>query len=163
MSSASRQPPNCHLIVHGTVPSICCLDTNYPGVEFVHPGAQGYEGVHSGGSQSRLHLSIQFASSVKFLLVGKKDRGLRPYIDYRALNLQTFKIPYPLPLVPTTLEELSGHAFSLSWTCEVRTTSFGSGKAISYSATNWQQELAFSKCFEFSILLLANLLQTSSE
>ncbi len=33
----------------------------------------------------------------------------------------------------------------------------------SYSATNWQQEVLFSKCFEFSILLLPNLLQTSSE
>ncbi len=34
----------------------------------------------------------------------------------------------------------------------------------SYSATNWQQEVvSFSKCFEFTILLLPNLLQTSSE
>ncbi len=36
------------------------------------------------------------------------------------------------------------------------------GKVI--APTNWQQEVvSFSKCFEFTILLLPNLLQTSSE
>ncbi|KAI2647669.1 Transposon Ty3-G Gag-Pol polyprotein [Labeo rohita] len=35
-----------------------------------------------------------------------KDGGLRPCIDYRALNEQTVKFAYPLPLVPSTLEEL---------------------------------------------------------
>ncbi len=34
--------------------------------------------------------------------------GLRPCIDYRALNSQTVKLPYPLPLVPAALEELRG-------------------------------------------------------
>ncbi len=46
------------------------------------------------------------ASSLFF--VGKKDGGLRPCIDYRMLNSQTVKLPYPLPLVPAALEELRG-------------------------------------------------------
>ncbi len=50
--------------------------------------------------------SSQAASS--FFFVGKKDGGLRPCIDYRALNSQTTKLPYPLPLVPAALEELRG-------------------------------------------------------
>ncbi len=43
-----------------------------------------------------------------FFFVSKKDGGLRPCIDYRTLNSQTVKLPYPLPLVPTALEELRG-------------------------------------------------------
>ncbi|XP_016335176.1 RNA-directed DNA polymerase homolog [Sinocyclocheilus anshuiensis] len=43
-----------------------------------------------------------------FFFVGKKDGGLRPCIDYRMLNSQTVKLPYPLPLVRATLEELRG-------------------------------------------------------
>ncbi len=40
-----------------------------------------------------------------FFFVGKKDGGLRPCIDYQALNTQTVKLPYRLPLIPATLEE----------------------------------------------------------
>ncbi len=43
-----------------------------------------------------------------FFFVAKKDGGLRPCINYRVLNSQTIKFAYPLPLVPTTLEELRG-------------------------------------------------------
>ncbi|KAL0192333.1 hypothetical protein M9458_010629, partial [Cirrhinus mrigala] len=43
-----------------------------------------------------------------FFFVGKKDGGLRPCIDYRQLNSQITQQPYPLPLVPATLEELCG-------------------------------------------------------
>ncbi|KAI2654647.1 Transposon Tf2-11 polyprotein [Labeo rohita] len=43
-----------------------------------------------------------------FFFVGKKDGGLRPYIDYRQLNSQVIQQPYPLPLVPAALEELRG-------------------------------------------------------
>ncbi len=43
-----------------------------------------------------------------FFFVGKKDGGLRPCIDYRVVNSQTVKLPYPLPLVPAALEELHG-------------------------------------------------------
>nr|XP_023655862.1 uncharacterized protein LOC111837765 [Paramormyrops kingsleyae] len=41
-----------------------------------------------------------------FFFVGKKDGGLRPCIDYRALNAITKKRREPLPLIPSTLEQL---------------------------------------------------------
>ncbi len=47
-------------------------------------------------------------AALSFFFVGKKDGGLRPCIDYRTLNDHTVKLPYPLPLVPTALEELRG-------------------------------------------------------
>ncbi|KAK3575091.1 hypothetical protein QTP86_020705 [Hemibagrus guttatus] len=43
-----------------------------------------------------------------FFFVAKKDGGLRPCIDYRALNQITIKFRYPLPLVPTALERRRG-------------------------------------------------------
>ncbi len=43
-----------------------------------------------------------------FFFVAKKDSGLRPCIDYRKLNEITVKFRYPLPLVPTALEQLRG-------------------------------------------------------
>ena len=43
-----------------------------------------------------------------FFFIKKKDGGLRPCIDYRALNLITIKNRYPLPLVPSALEQLQG-------------------------------------------------------
>ncbi|KAK3508365.1 hypothetical protein QTP70_022939 [Hemibagrus guttatus] len=43
-----------------------------------------------------------------FFFVAKKDGGLRPCIDYRALNHITVKFMYPLPLVPAALEHLRG-------------------------------------------------------
>ncbi len=41
-----------------------------------------------------------------FFFVEKKDGGLRPCIDYRGLNNVTRKFRYPLPLVPSALEQL---------------------------------------------------------
>ncbi|KAI2658160.1 Transposon Tf2-6 polyprotein [Labeo rohita] len=43
-------------------------------------------------------------ASAGFFFVKKKDGGLRPCIDYRALNEVTVKYRYPLPLVPPALE-----------------------------------------------------------
>ncbi len=45
-------------------------------------------------------------ASAGFFFVKKKDGGLRPCIDYRALNDLTVKFRYPLPLVPAALEQL---------------------------------------------------------
>lgn len=42
--------------------------------------------------------SISLATSSFFM--AKKDGGLRPCMDYRALSAQTVKYCYPLPLVP---------------------------------------------------------------
>ncbi|KAK3540322.1 hypothetical protein QTP70_029592 [Hemibagrus guttatus] len=46
-----------------------------------------------------------------FFFVGKKDGGLHPCIDYRGLNAITVCYPYPLTLVPATLEQLRGAKF----------------------------------------------------
>ncbi|KAK3542610.1 hypothetical protein QTP86_031312, partial [Hemibagrus guttatus] len=43
-----------------------------------------------------------------FFFVAKKDGGLRPCIDYRALNRITVKFRYPLPLILAALEHLRG-------------------------------------------------------
>lgn len=45
-------------------------------------------------------------ASAGFFFVRKKDGGLRPCIDYRGLNEITVKFRYPLPLVPSALEQL---------------------------------------------------------
>ncbi|KAL0195242.1 hypothetical protein M9458_008814 [Cirrhinus mrigala] len=45
-------------------------------------------------------------ASAGFFFVKKKDGGLRPCIDYRGLNEMTIKYRYPLPLVPSALEQL---------------------------------------------------------
>ncbi|KAI7795689.1 hypothetical protein IRJ41_003218 [Triplophysa rosa] len=45
-------------------------------------------------------------ASAGFFFGKKKDGGLRPCIDYRALNDITVKFRYPLPLVPPALEQL---------------------------------------------------------
>lgn len=45
-------------------------------------------------------------ASVSFFFVEKKVGGLRPCIDYHGLNNVTVRYPYPLPLVPTALEQL---------------------------------------------------------
>ena len=43
-----------------------------------------------------------------FFFVGKKDKSLRPGIDYRGLNNITVKNRYPLPLLSTAFELLQG-------------------------------------------------------
>ncbi|KAK3570155.1 hypothetical protein QTP86_012695 [Hemibagrus guttatus] len=45
-------------------------------------------------------------SDAGFFFIEKKDGSLRPCIDYRDLNALTVRQPYPLPLVPVTLEQL---------------------------------------------------------
>ncbi|KAI2666816.1 Transposon Tf2-6 polyprotein [Labeo rohita] len=54
-----------------------------------------------------IHPSTSPAAS-SFFFVAKKDGGLRPCIDYRALNKVTIPFKYPLPLVPSALEKLRG-------------------------------------------------------
>uniref|UniRef100_A0A3B3H4X2 Gypsy retrotransposon integrase-like protein 1 n=1 Tax=Oryzias latipes TaxID=8090 RepID=A0A3B3H4X2_ORYLA len=43
-----------------------------------------------------------------FFFVGKRDGGLRPCIDYRGLNNITVRNTYPLPLLQTAFDLLSG-------------------------------------------------------
>ena len=57
--------------------------------------------------QGFIQKSISPASS-SFFFVKKKDGGLGPCIDYRALNQITTKYRYPLPLIHTTVEMFTG-------------------------------------------------------
>ena len=50
-------------------------------------------------------------ASASFFFVEKKDGGLCPCIDYRGLNDVTVKYRYPLPLVPSALEQLREACF----------------------------------------------------
>ncbi|KAL0177702.1 hypothetical protein M9458_026596, partial [Cirrhinus mrigala] len=56
-------------------------------------------------SQGYIRPSTSPAAS-SFFFVSKKDGGLRPCIDYRAINRYTVKFRYPLPFVPAALEQL---------------------------------------------------------
>ncbi|KAK3540670.1 hypothetical protein QTP70_034526 [Hemibagrus guttatus] len=58
-------------------------------------------------AQGYIRPSTSRAAS-SFFFMAKKDGGLRPCIDYRALNRITLKFRYPLPLVPAALEHLRG-------------------------------------------------------
>lgn len=55
--------------------------------------------------QGYIRPSISLASA-GFFFVEKKGSGLQPCIDYPGLNEITVKYPYPLPLVPSALEQL---------------------------------------------------------
>ncbi|KAK3524080.1 hypothetical protein QTP70_018012 [Hemibagrus guttatus] len=56
-------------------------------------------------SQGYIRPSTSPAAS-SFFFVAKKDGGLRPCIDYRALNKITIKFRYPFPLIPSVLKHL---------------------------------------------------------
>ncbi|KAK3537154.1 hypothetical protein QTP70_002657 [Hemibagrus guttatus] len=58
-------------------------------------------------SQAYIRPSTSPAAS-SFFFLAKNNGGLRPCIDYRALNKITVKFRYPLPLVPSALEHLHG-------------------------------------------------------
>jgi hypothetical protein len=47
-------------------------------------------------------------SSSSLFFVKMKDGGLRPCIDYQTLNKATIKFSYPLPLIPTIIEQMHG-------------------------------------------------------
>ncbi|KAI2663386.1 Transposon Tf2-11 polyprotein [Labeo rohita] len=57
--------------------------------------------------QGYIHPSTSPAAS-SFFFVAKKDGGLWPCIDYRALNNITVRFRYPLPLTPVALEHVRG-------------------------------------------------------
>ncbi|KAK3506130.1 hypothetical protein QTP70_002327, partial [Hemibagrus guttatus] len=53
-------------------------------------------------------LQLKTTATPKIYQIHSKDGGLRPCIDYRALNKITVKFRYPLPLVPSALKHLRG-------------------------------------------------------
>ncbi len=105
MSSANGWQPNSPLIGHGTVQSTCYLGLLYP-LSIPEQKAME-EDIHEALQQHFIRPSTSPAAS-SFFFVAKKDGVLRPCIDYRHLNSQTVKYRYPLPLVPTALEQLRG-------------------------------------------------------
>ena len=48
------------------------------------------------------------SAGATFFFVGKKDKTLRPCIDYRGLNDITIKNQYPLPLLSSAFKPLQG-------------------------------------------------------
>ncbi len=70
-------------------------------------------------------------ASAGFFFVKKRDGGLRPCIDYRALNDISIKFRYPLPLVPAALEKLRSAKYSRSSIYAVPTTWFAFAKGTS--------------------------------
>ncbi|KAJ7998110.1 hypothetical protein DPEC_G00219170 [Dallia pectoralis] len=60
--------------------------------------------------QGMIRHSTSSASS-SFFFVKKKDGGLRPCIDYRALNNITARYRYPLPLISSVIESMHGARF----------------------------------------------------
>lgn len=67
---------------------------------------RGYGRVCRGSTLTGIHRALNQTTSAGFLFVEKKGGGLRPCIDYHGLNQITLKYPYPLPLVPSALEQL---------------------------------------------------------
>ncbi|KAL0199776.1 hypothetical protein M9458_002963, partial [Cirrhinus mrigala] len=63
------------------------------------PECQAMEYIAEALKQRFIQASTSPAAS-SFFFVGKKDGGLRPCIDYRQLNSQIIRQPYPLHLVP---------------------------------------------------------------
>ncbi len=106
-----RKPHNFHLIGHGTARSICYRVSQCPKERFIHfhsqkrrPWRSTLRRLSNRGTSALprpLLLPDSFSSQ-------KKDGGLRPCLDYQALNNITVKFRYPLPLIPAALEHLRG-------------------------------------------------------
>ncbi|KAK3547950.1 hypothetical protein QTP70_001319 [Hemibagrus guttatus] len=82
-------PPKCHIYLL-SIPERKAME-EYNGEVF----AMGY-------------IQPSTSPAVGFFFMGKKDDGLCPCIDYGGLNAITVWYPYPLPLVPASLEQLRG-------------------------------------------------------
>lgn len=62
--------------------------------------------------QGYIQASISLASA-GFSFLEKKKGSLQPCIDYRGLNQISVKYPYPLPRIPSALQQLrSAHVFT---------------------------------------------------
>ncbi|KAL0177388.1 hypothetical protein M9458_026282, partial [Cirrhinus mrigala] len=102
---ATQLPPHC--------PGYCAIDL-IPGA--APPRGRIFPLSHAESSAMNTYNQEELAkgfirpstspASAGFFFVKKKDDGLRPCIDYRGLNEVTVKYRYPLPLVPSALEQL---------------------------------------------------------
>ncbi|KAK3525000.1 hypothetical protein QTP86_012572 [Hemibagrus guttatus] len=94
MSSAQKEPPSCLLIGHGIAqltssPVSQCPSREYTPLSIPEEKAME-EYINEALSQGYICPSTSPAAS-SFFFVAKKDGGLRPCIDYRALNKITVK------------------------------------------------------------------------
>ncbi|KAK3543934.1 hypothetical protein QTP70_031846 [Hemibagrus guttatus] len=71
-----------------------------------HPETQAMEDYIEEALSSGFIRPSTSPAAAGFFFMEKKDGGLRPCIDYRALNNVTVKFLYPLPLVLAALEQL---------------------------------------------------------
>ncbi len=109
--SAPGELPSYHRIGHGTV----AIDL-FPGEPVPHgkiyplslPEQKAMEEYIEEALKQRYIVPYTSPAASSFFFVAKKDGGLRPCIDYRKLNEITVKFRYPLPLIPTALEQLRG-------------------------------------------------------
>ncbi len=128
MSSARREPPSYlrtgHLLPGESVPRGRIYPLSLPEQKAME------EYIEDALQQGYIRPSTSPAA-LSFFFVSKKDGGLRPCIDYRALNKITVKFRYPLPLVPAALEHLREPPSSPSWTSAVHITSSGYARGTS--------------------------------
>ncbi|KAK3524883.1 hypothetical protein QTP86_011081 [Hemibagrus guttatus] len=110
-SSAPREHLSCLHAGHGIALLICFRVNQCPGEGSIPCPSRKRRLWRStfkeALDQGYIRPSTSPAAS-SFFFVAKKDGGLRPCIDYRALNYITVKFRYPLPLVPADLEHLRG-------------------------------------------------------
>ena len=84
-------------------------------------------------------------SASSFFFVKKKEGGLHPCIDYRILNKATVKFSYPLPLIPTVIEQVLStllkwiHAVPTTWcTSDRGTNGRKGGLKIAFSTGHYE-------------------------
>lgn len=104
-TKASGLPPHC--------PYDCAIDL-FPGTTpprgWIYPQSRTEQKAMEDYIQEALKQCYIVPStslpSAGFFFIKKKGGGLQPCIDYWGLNNITLKYPYPLPLVPSALEQL---------------------------------------------------------
>ncbi|KAK1784117.1 hypothetical protein P4O66_004140 [Electrophorus voltai] len=104
-SKATRLPPHqdwdCSITLkEGVVPPRCSI---YPLSQEEERAIEQY--IKEALQQGYVRPSTSPPSAGVFFVM-KRDRGLRPCVDYRGLNKLLVQYPYPLPLVPAALEQL---------------------------------------------------------
>ncbi len=108
--SARNEPPSYHLTDHGTVPLTSYPMNQCPVVKYTpfHPRTEGHGGVHRGGVTARLHPSIYFPCCFQLFLHGQEGRRLAALHRLPGTKQDHHQYRYPLPLVPSALEQLRG-------------------------------------------------------
>jgi len=100
-----------HIVLQSGAKPVCVGPYRYPYFQKSEIEKIVHEMLQSGIVRPSQSL---FSSPV--LLVRKHDGSLRLCVDYRALNKETIKVKFPIPIVDELLNELHGSTiFSNSW------------------------------------------------